>query len=82
MSSLACENPWGWGTNSVSPRGGSPRSAMMFSTPASSYSSSNAAISSRLCPTQVRWAMASMPASRLILRVMATVFSRVLPPAP
>ena len=70
------------GTKASSPRGGSPRRAMTFSMPASSYSSRSSPTSSRLWPTQVMWAMASMPVSRLILRVMATVFFLVLPPAP
>lgn len=38
--------------------------------------------SARVWPTQVRWAIGTREVSRAIRPVIATVLSRVLPPAP
>ena len=51
-------------------------------TPASLSSRRIAASSAVVCPTQVRCATGSMPVSRAIRSVIATVRSRVVPPAP
>ena len=56
--------PSGW-TKSLSPRGGSPRSAKTFSIPAASIRSSVAARPSAVSPTQLRWAIISRPRSSL-----------------
>ena len=70
------------GFHSVSPAGGSPRSASTFCTPAASISPSVSRSSSRVAPTQVKWAIASMPRSCLIHLTMSIVRSRVDPSAP
>ena len=64
------------------PSGGSPRSASTLRTPASAYAFRIPASSSRVCPTQVRWAMGVSEVSCAIRPVIRTVVSRVLPPAP
>ena len=52
--------PSGW-TKSFCPRGGSPRSARMFSIPASAIRSTISLRLSVVSPTQLRWAIASTP---------------------
>src|SRR5687768_8544630 len=82
MRSFACASPSGAGTNSLAPLGASPRSAMMFSTPASCSRSSVARSSATDEPTQVRCAIASTSKSRLKRETRSSVRWRVLPPAP
>jgi hypothetical protein len=80
--SVAWAKPPAVAVKAVSPLGGSPRSASTFRTSASASWSSTAASSSRVAPTHVRWAIASMPNSRLIRDTSSIVRARVLPPAP
>ena len=54
----------------------------MFLIPAALYSSSSDTSCSRVCATQVRWAMAVMPALRSMWITTSRVRSRVEPPAP
>ncbi len=55
---------------------------MMFSIPAPARRSSVSRSSPRDDPTQVRWAMVSMPSSDLKRVTSSRVRARVLPPAP
>ena len=50
--------------------------------PASAYAARIDSSSSRVWPTQVRWAIGSIEVSRAIRPVTRTVVSRELPPAP
>ena len=64
------------------PLGGSPRKAMMFSTPSSCNRDNTSSSSSLFWPTQVRWAITSTSVFRLISNVISSVKARVEPPAP
>src|SRR6476469_279958 len=82
VRSAAQESPPSGCWKSVWPLGGSPRSARIFSIPASAISSMVSRRLSLVSPTQLRWAIASTPCSSRISRVSSTVPSRVSPPAP
>ena len=65
------------------PSGGSPRSASTLRTPGRGGGRRGSPRApSRVCPTQVRWPIGSSEVSRAIRPVIATVVSRVVPPAP
>ncbi len=71
------------GTQAVpGPPSGSPRSASTLRTPDSASEPRIRLSSSVVCPTQVRCAIGSIEVSRAMRPVMATVRSRVVPPAP
>jgi len=82
ISSVEYDRPPGVAVHSVSPRGGSPRSASTLSMPASRISSRTPRSSSTVAPTQVKCAIASIPSSCLMRLTIAIVRSRVEPPAP
>ncbi len=54
----------------------------MFSIPAWRMSAMTSVSSSRVAPTQLRWAIASIPSSCLIHLVSSSVRPREVPPAP
>ena len=64
------------------PAGGSPRSASTFCDPRLGEAVEQRLEPSRVSPTQLRCAIASIPCSRLIRVAISTVPSRVAPPAP
>src|SRR3990170_5708454 len=81
-NSFACRRPPATRVKVASPFGGSPRSAMRFSTPCSVALPSHRRSWSVVDPTQVRCAAVVTPNVSRILTVSSSVLSRVDPPAP